>query len=41
MTADQRLRAARAFWAEEEATDDQMQAVLLIAQQIVVGLIRP
>jgi len=33
MTADQRLRAARAFWAEEEATDDQLQAVLLIAQQ--------
>src|SRR4249919_3009911 len=33
MTADQRLRAARAFWADEEATDDQMQAVLLIAQQ--------
>jgi hypothetical protein len=33
MTPDQRLRAARAFWAEEEAVDDQMQAVLLIAQQ--------
>src|SRR3954470_18841865 len=33
MTADQRLRAARAFWAEEEATEDQMQAVMLIAQQ--------
>ena len=33
MTADQRLRAARAFWADEEATDDQVQAVLLIAQQ--------
>src|SRR3954452_2954778 len=33
MTADQRLRAARAFWAEEEATEDQMHAVLLIAQQ--------
>ena len=33
MTADQRIRAARAFWAEETATDDQMQAVLLIAQQ--------
>jgi hypothetical protein len=33
MTAEQRLRAARAFWAEEEATDDQVQAVMLIAQQ--------
>jgi hypothetical protein len=33
MTADQRLRAARAFWAEEEAADDQVQAVMLIAQQ--------
>ena len=33
MTADQRLRAARAFWNDEEATDDQIQAVLLIAQQ--------
>lgn len=33
MTADQRLRAARAFWAEEQATDDQVQAALLIAQQ--------
>jgi len=33
MSADQRLRAARAFWADEEAGDDQMQAVLLIAQQ--------
>ena len=33
MTADQRLRAARAFWSDEEATDDQIQAVLLIAQQ--------
>jgi hypothetical protein len=33
MTADQRLRAARAFWAEEQAADDQIQAVLLIAQQ--------
>jgi len=44
MTADQRLRAARAFWAEEEAADDQVQAVMLIAQQkkfrpkTVVGL---
>src|SRR3954452_2917246 len=33
MSADQRLRAARAFWAEEEASDDQLQAVMLIAQQ--------
>lgn len=33
MTADQRLRAAKAFWSDEEASDDQIQAVLLIAQQ--------
>ena len=33
MTPDQRQRAARAFWSSEEATDDQIQAVLLIAQQ--------
>ena len=32
MTPDQRIRAARAFWAEETATDDQVQAALLIAQ---------
>ena len=32
MTSDQRLRAARAFWAEEQAADDQVQAALLIAQ---------
>jgi hypothetical protein len=44
MTPDQRLRAARAFWSDEEATDDQLQAALLIAQQkkfrpkTVVGL---
>ena len=44
MTADQRLRAARAFWAEEQAADDQVQAVMLIAQQkkfrpkFVIGL---
>jgi hypothetical protein len=44
MTPDQRLRAARAFWSNEEATDDQLQAALLIAQQkkfrpkTVVGL---
>jgi hypothetical protein len=33
MTPDQRLRASAAFWNDEEATDDQIQAVLLIAQQ--------
>lgn len=33
MTAEQRLVAARGFWSDEQATDDQMQAVLLIAQQ--------
>jgi len=33
MTADQRLRAAHAFWLDEQATDDQIQAVLVIAQQ--------
>src|SRR5436190_1702427 len=33
MTSDQRLLAARAFWKEEEATDDQVQAVMLIARQ--------
>jgi hypothetical protein len=33
MTVEQRLRAARAFWADEQATDDQLQAVLVIAQQ--------
>jgi hypothetical protein len=32
MTLDQRTRAARAFWADEEATDDQVQAALVIAQ---------
>jgi hypothetical protein len=32
MTADQRLNAARAFWQSDEAGDDQVQAVLLIAQ---------
>src|SRR5512138_3931433 len=32
MTADQRLNAARAFWRSDEAGDDQVQAVLLIAQ---------
>jgi hypothetical protein len=33
MTLDQRQRAARAFWSDEEATNDQVQAALLIAQQ--------
>ena len=33
MTPDQRQRAARAFWSDEEAADDQIQAVLLISQQ--------
>jgi hypothetical protein len=33
MTIDQRQRAARAFWADPEATDDQLQAALLVAQQ--------
>ena len=33
MTVDQRFRAAQAFWSDEEAADDQIQAVLLIAQQ--------
>ena len=32
MTLDQRTRAARAFWLDEQATDDQIQAVMLIAQ---------
>ena len=44
MTPDQRTRAARAFWSDPDATDDQIQAVMLIAQQkkfrpkTVVGL---
>jgi hypothetical protein len=33
LTLDQRTRIAHAFWADEEATDDQVQAALLIAQQ--------
>ena len=33
MTPEQRQRAALAFWRDENATDDQVQAVLLIAQQ--------
>jgi hypothetical protein len=44
MTVAQRLAAARAFWADEDAVDDQVQAAMLIAQQkrfrpkTVVGL---
>ena len=33
MTPDQRQRAAHAFWEDPEATDDQVQAAFLIAQQ--------
>jgi hypothetical protein len=33
MTSEQRMQAARAFWQDEQASDDQVQAVLLIAQQ--------
>ncbi len=33
MTAAQRLKASQAFWLDEQATDDQIQAVLLIARQ--------
>src|ERR1700687_2539926 len=33
MTPEQRQRAAHAFWEDPEATDDQVQAALLIAQQ--------
>ncbi len=33
MTPDQRLRAARAFWTDEQAVDDQIQAALLIAER--------
>ncbi len=33
MSFDQRQRVARAFWQDEEAADDQVQAALLIAQQ--------
>jgi hypothetical protein len=44
MSGPQRLASARAFWADDEAVDDQIQAALLIAQQkkfrpkTVVGL---
>lgn len=33
MTPEQRLQAARAFWLDEQASNDHIQAVLLISQQ--------
>ena len=33
MTPAQRFAAAQAFWNDDQATEDQMQAVILIAQQ--------
>src|SRR5437016_5470461 len=33
MTGEQRLRAARAFWIDDQAADDQLQAVLLISRE--------
>jgi len=33
MTPEQRQRAARAFWSDADAKADQLQAVMLIAQQ--------
>jgi hypothetical protein len=33
MTPDQKLRAARAFWTDDQAVDDQIQAALLIADR--------
>jgi hypothetical protein len=33
MTSAQRIASARAFWADDDAIDDQVQAALLIAQQ--------
>jgi hypothetical protein len=33
LTLEQRTRAARAFWEDPDAADDQLQAALLIAQQ--------
>ena len=33
MNGAQRLASARAFWADDQAIDDQIQAALLIAQQ--------
>ena len=34
MTAEQRYRAARAFWRDEKGAAERTQAVLLIAQQM-------
>jgi hypothetical protein len=33
MTPDLRLRAARAFWLDDQAANDQIQAVMLISQK--------
>lgn len=33
MSPEQRLVAARGLWSDEQGTDDQFQAILLIAQQ--------
>ena len=33
MSSDQRLLASRAFWLDDQATDDQIQAVMLISQR--------
>jgi hypothetical protein len=33
MTLEQRQRAARAFWEDEDAVNEQVQAAMLIAQQ--------
>jgi len=33
MSSDQRLLASRAFWSDDQATDDQIQAVMLISQR--------
>ena len=44
LSGDRRMQAARSFWRDEEATNEQLQAVLLISQQkkfrakTVVGL---
>lgn len=34
MTAEQRLRAASELWRDDQATNDQMHAALLIAKQL-------
>lgn len=33
MSPDQKMKVARAFWLDDEAVDEQIQAVMLIAQQ--------